>query len=287
MTDLLIGTDPELFLMNRETGKFVSAHDIVPGTKQAPYLVDCGAVQVDGVAAEFNTFPASSVDTFVSNHKTVLDQLAEIVREASDLPLDLIPVPTAEFDPEYWASLPPEPKVLGCEPDFSGYTNKPNSKPNANLPFRTGGFHVHVGWGDGFSVNSDAHFGKCQAVARQLDALIYGVSTLWDGDEKRRQLYGKMGSFRPKLYGMEWRPLSNAVLQDEEVLRWVYSMTVAGVTLLFDKGVELTYNPMQSPLEIAEYYEKKYDLPPVPTSVAKLDTGAEYVGEGVNDAEAA
>ncbi len=47
-----IGADPEIFLRRR--GKAFSAHGVIPGTKKEPHNVEKGAVQVDGMAVEFN-----------------------------------------------------------------------------------------------------------------------------------------------------------------------------------------------------------------------------------------
>ena len=50
-----IGADPEVFVADSLTNTFVSAHDLVPGTKLEPFAVNKGAVQVDGMALEFNS----------------------------------------------------------------------------------------------------------------------------------------------------------------------------------------------------------------------------------------
>jgi hypothetical protein len=60
-----IGADPEFFLRDKATGKFVSAHGLIPGTKRQPMKVDKGAVQVDGMALEFNIDPVTNLDSSV------------------------------------------------------------------------------------------------------------------------------------------------------------------------------------------------------------------------------
>ena len=59
MTQILVGCDPEVFVA--KGGKFISAHGMIPGTKKAPHKVERGAVQVDGMALEFNIDPAASL----------------------------------------------------------------------------------------------------------------------------------------------------------------------------------------------------------------------------------
>ena len=59
---LLLGADPEAFVVLKDGGIPVSAHGLLPGTKDKPFPVEKGAVQVDGMAAEFNIEPAATED---------------------------------------------------------------------------------------------------------------------------------------------------------------------------------------------------------------------------------
>jgi hypothetical protein len=88
--DLLIGADPEVFVS--QAGKFMSAYGLIPGTKQEPHAVDNGAVQVDGMALEFNIDPSASSEAFVYNIKSVLAQLRQMVPG-----YDVQPVAVARF----------------------------------------------------------------------------------------------------------------------------------------------------------------------------------------------
>jgi hypothetical protein len=50
-----------------------------------------------------------------------------------------------------------------------------------------------------------------------------------DFDDRRRQLYGKAGAYRPKPYGMEYRVLSNVWLKNKSLQRWVYRNTMRAI----------------------------------------------------------
>ncbi len=234
---ILLGADPELFVRSERTKKFVSAHDLIPGTKQEPYAVKCGAVQVDGVAAEFNINPAECEDEFVFNIATVMGRLGEMIRSC-DKNFQLVASPTAVFDQDYFDSIPVEAKVLGCTPDYNAYTGEPNSPPHTNEPFRTGCFHVHVGFTNDEDPKDRSHFEICRNLAKQYDAVLFPLSHTWDADQKRRSLYGNKGAFRPKSYGLEWRPLSNAVVRSEDTIRLVYR-SIFKATELYFEGVKL------------------------------------------------
>src|SRR5690349_19504953 len=78
------GSDPELFIFDRQ-GEPVSAVGIIPGDKSNPYPVKCGAVQCDGMAAEYNTDPASCWEEFNENTETVLSELRSFLPSGYEL----------------------------------------------------------------------------------------------------------------------------------------------------------------------------------------------------------
>jgi len=221
---ILIGADPELFVRNKNHGAFVSGHGLIPGTKYQPHKVDCGAVQVDGMALEFNIDPAETVDEFFRNINTVRDRLQRMVSG-----YELVADPVAEFEESVLSAQPPEALELGCEPDFCAWTGQENPRPDGKVNFRSGAGHIHIGWCDGADVRSKNHMEDCLSVVKQMDYYLGIHSLQWDTDNRRRSLYGKAGAFRPKPYGVEYRTLSNAWLRDPKLIRWVYLAATKGV----------------------------------------------------------
>lgn len=224
-----IGADPELFVRNKETKAFISAHDLIPGTKEKPYPVNYGAVQVDGVAAEFNINPSINSSGFVDSIAHVRAELAAMVGSGNEL----VTEPVAYFDPAYFKSLPETARVLGCNPDWDAWTGNVNEPPDgSSTTMRTGAGHIHLGWGDKFDVNSPAHVEDCRLVVRQMDYFLGAYSLMWDNNSERRKLYGKAGAFRPKPYGVEYRPLSNVWLKSPVLQAWVWNAAYAGLKSL-------------------------------------------------------
>lgn len=236
-----IGADPEVFLRDT-SGRFVSGHDLIPGTKEKPFFVPDGAIQVDGVALEFNIAPANTSNEFIGNIKSVMGSLKEHYGQTRP-DCDFAIEPTATFDKEYFDALPEEPKILGCTPDFNAYTGLENSPPHTDEPFRTGAGHIHIGWGSGYSISNPDHFDLCRDVVKQLDCILYPASLLWDHDQKRRTLYGRLGAFRPKKYGVEYRPLSNAILKAQFIQKFVFDATVQAVDLLMNGDTTFIKDP--------------------------------------------
>jgi hypothetical protein len=75
------GCDPEGFIKNTQTGEYVTAEGLIPGTKLEPHPVKHGAVQVDGMAAEFNIDPASELHDFNRNIAAVINQFEKMLPE--------------------------------------------------------------------------------------------------------------------------------------------------------------------------------------------------------------
>ncbi len=228
---ILVGADPEIFM--RKGKSFVSAHGSIQGDKKNPFKVEKGAVQVDGMALEFNIDPASNADEFADNINTVMGILRGMVPD-----FELVPTPVATFSAKYMASQPAEALELGCEPDYNAWEDgNANPRPNGKVNFRTGAGHVHIGWGKDMDINDPDHRNACIALAKQLDYYLGIGSLVYDKDTKRRTLYGSAGAYRPKSYGMEYRVLSNAWLQSTDLMKWVFNTTNQAVQDLFQGKV--------------------------------------------------
>lgn len=221
--NLLFGADPELFMQGVD-GKFKSVFGILPGTKEAPHKVERGAVQVDGMAAEFNIDPAATSEEFVLNLTTVMKTMEGM------LPFGLVATPVAEFGAEYMSTRDEKETELGCDPDFNSWTGEVNTPPDAAKTFRTGAGHVHIGWTDGANIADERHVQACNSVVKQLDFYLGLPSIFFDDDVKRRELYGKAGACRYKPYGVEYRVLSNKWLSDTALMEWVFRAATKGIT---------------------------------------------------------
>lgn len=219
---LVFGTDPEAFIRNKKTGQFVSADGIIPGSKHRPYEVEKGAVQVDGLAAEFNISPVDSPSDWVKNIKTVLAQLEEMIL-AVDKDFELVFVPYAEFDRRYFRKLPSRQKVLGCEEDFNVEGGVNSSPANASMPIRTAAGHIHIGWTQGKKQNDIEHFSNCLSVARYFHSLgLEDMTSEKELQNKRLMFYGMNGSFRHKPYGVELRSPDNTWLRSEQKMEEMF-----------------------------------------------------------------
>lgn len=255
-----VGCDPEFFVFDKTLKKVVSAHDLVPGTKTAPYKLLKGAVQADGCAVEYNIDPAYTAKEFVDNNHKVLSQIRDMIPRN----YELLYRPSVIFDEEYFKEVPEKPKELGCDPDFSaanGLQNPP-PRPSSLMPtMRTGAGHIHVSWTQGKSPFDPSHRWDCQTVVKALAHTYSYIMPLWDKDTRRRNLYGSMYSMRYKSYGVEWRSPSNAWLNHPELWPWLFNGVTAIVKNIHDGNLSQHLISGRSELIWPDYHN-------VPTSDA-------------------
>lgn len=226
--NIMVGCDPELFV--KRNGKYVSGHGLIEGDKVNPFKVEGGAVQVDGMALEFNIDPSADEEGFITNIETVMKHLAAMVPD-----YELRADPVATFTKKYMSTQPEEALELGCDPDFNAWDEgQANPRPDGNVNFRTGGGHVHIGWTEGMDINDPDHREAAMMLARELDLYLGLPSLFWDNNDKRRSMYGRAGAYRVKSYGMEYRSLSNAWVGNRNLMGLVYRNAMKAVTQLLE-----------------------------------------------------
>lgn len=228
MLKVLIGCDPEGFI-TRKDGRFVSAAGFFPGTKKEPKELEDGAVQVDGVALEFNIIAADNAEVFAKRVKNVIAQLDEMVVNTFDKDHKLSFVPVAKFDPTDWKEIPDTAKVLGCDPDYNALTGAINVNPIealGEMPLRTAAGHIHIGWTEKKDSQDVGHKADCKYIAhgfysRYLNPFVASTKE----EQERLRYYGHHGSYRCKPYGVELRSPSNLWVGSEQGRLSAFSAT--------------------------------------------------------------
>lgn len=235
MSGITFGCDPELFIFDMNTGEYISPDNFIPGTKAEPYKVPGGAVQQDGMAAEFNIDPVDNFTDFNKNIKKVLNSLKLFVPPSCTL----VAKPTAVFSEKVWGETSETSKELGCSPDFNAWTGKVNPPPDpskASSPrLRTASGHLHVGWTDEANMSDPSHVKNCLDLVKQMDWFLGPWSVTQDGDTVRRELYGKAGACRFKPYGVEYRVLSNFWVTNLEGRKQVWNRMNAAIWSMANK----------------------------------------------------
>jgi hypothetical protein len=226
---LLIGSDPELFLITSKAGelaRFYNAYNSlgkeIKGTKHRPEPTDYGAIQVDGMAVEINTHPTNDVDIF---QKLVAQGLTDVRRRFPER--RIAQSCTWSFSPFELEEQPPLSLEMGCDPDMNAWMGGHNFAPDPATLTRACGGHIHLGWRKDGPID-DAHIEECTKIVKQLDYFVGMWSCKKDKHfSQRRVIYGSAGSFRPKPYGLEYRVPSNFWLFDADKTREIFLRTRA------------------------------------------------------------
>ncbi len=219
---LTIGADPEVFVA--KNGIFHSAYGLVPGTKEEPFKVNRGAVQVDGVALEFNIDPVTNYNDFQTNLDVVFTILKNMVPD-----YDILNSATVELPEGFEKTVPAASLEIGCQPDFNAYTEELTNSPDTSSPIRAAGGHIHIGGIFTPEHTDKQRYTRSVRLARLMDKYVGVYSLLWDADDLRRNIYGKAGSFRFKDYGIEYRSLSNSWLFNNKITKFVFNGAVQAV----------------------------------------------------------
>lgn len=222
----LVGCDPELFVLD-DKGNLVSAAGLIPGTKEEPFKVPGGAIQVDGMAVELNGDPTDNFNDFWNNVQKCRNAIVEHLPKG----YSLLSVPSVEFSKEVFDAAPEDAKILGCTPDWNAWEMAVNPVPDTeNTPYlRTAAGHLHFGWTEDADVFDSQHMMHCFDLVKQLDWYLGAWSVGVDKDKRRRELYGKSGACRVKSYGVEYRVLSNFWVDNYDAAAIMWNRAVCAV----------------------------------------------------------
>ena len=219
---VVLGADPEAFLISKSQNKIISAVGLVPGTKEEPFKISDNkfeAIQTDNIMIEFCQEPTNDPVKFFEDSQKILQYIKNLLPEDLEISIQA----SAEVDS---SELQSEQALLfGCDPDYNAWTLSMNPSPNVNSNLRTAGGHLHIGY-------ENPNMGLNVEIIKILDAYLTLPSLLIDPDDRRREMYGKAGAFRPKDYGVELRTLSNFWIKDQALVNWVFNQVTEAIEIL-------------------------------------------------------
>jgi hypothetical protein len=182
------------------------------GTKERPiYIPELeGAYQEDCTNAEIGIIPADRPSDWIRRTLGMVARVEEVVHGKA------VFIPSYNFPINKLRTK--QAREAGCSVDFNVYSGRVNPRPEVSKgTLRSAGGHIHMQVARGNDI---------ERVVRAADVLIGTQMVVWDTDINRRSLYGQAGAFRPKNYGVEYRTPSNAWMQDEEKMEWVFEQAM-------------------------------------------------------------
>ena len=218
ITNVKIGADPELFIINKKTGKVVSSVGLIPGEKGKPYvsedMPEGFGLETDNILAEFNIPPVTDRLSFLNALNYMKNYIRDYVSKIN--PDYDIKCSASEIVDEDQLNSD-QARLFGCDVDYNAYTEEPNPKPDGERgTLRSAGAHWHISY-------DHPNIDDSLRLIRYLDMYVGLPSVLYDQDIRRRSLYGKAGSFRLPKYGLEYRVCSAAMYATDELMSIVWN----------------------------------------------------------------
>ena len=212
-----IGSDPELMIQSRKSGKILSSLPILKRDKHNPIDLKNGIfMYADNILAEAKFPPVTTKAEFVGLFKTAFARMKEYLgADYTVIPLASHLYDDSELtDDKAWE--------IGCTPNFNAYEEAMNPIAEFENGLRTGSAHIHVG------NEKLCDFDLRHKAIRLLDIFVGCSSVIFDKDveasKARRKYYGASGEFRPTPYGLEYRVLSPFCLKSPQLVELVFDL---------------------------------------------------------------
>ena len=236
-----IGSDPEIFVKDKQSQKIETISGILGGNKENPLDIGMGcAVQEDNILAEFNIPPVRDKESFIKYIEFCKDYISTMAA-ANGLELHYSSSEIVEDN-----ILDENSKEFGCSPSINVITQTINAIKIEDVPeelklLRTSGFHIHFG-------NENLTEEQAIRLVMCFELMCSIPLNKYDNDKfHRRQFYGMFGDCRIKDYGVECRSLGGYFLKDEETLSMVWEC--------IENTIELFNNAKFSDDEIQQMLE--------------------------------
>ena len=216
MFTVMLGSDPEYWLSDPNTGQLIPAFKTLPDKKAVtgPYQSF-----YDGFQAEFATDP----------HTCLQELSMNIIRAWRHIPATTKISLESVRDIGDCGKVPKKYLALGCMPSQNIYGHRGNIGVDGEfLPFRFAGCHMHFGL-DPKLVTPDT----VRRMVMALDRIAgVGLCALFGHleDPRRRQFYGLAGEYRLPTHGLEWRVPSPQVLCHPGIFHLGFGLARAAVT---------------------------------------------------------
>jgi hypothetical protein len=224
--NITVGTDPELFLRSKDTKSYVPSFFVIKGDKNNPTPISEHGhnIQCDNVMVEYGVPPSRTAEEYVKNNEFVLQYLKDKVCSQNNL--ELVIEPYVNFDENDLIS--DDATKFGCDPDFNVWLGgKPNTVGRPEKTGRCAGGHIHVGYDNHNYVTSNY-------IIKALDLFISVPLVLMEPNNKRKEMYGKAGSFRPQPWGVEYRSPSNFIISSPELMEWAFNQVLKAIDFVND-----------------------------------------------------
>lgn len=228
ISSVTYGADPEILLFSPSENRHVTAIGLITGTKDKPTPItkDGHFIQLDGVAAEYNIPPCKTKEEFIEHNNFVKEYINETIAKPNGYVLSQ--EATAEFTDEQLAHRCAQ--EIGCSSSIRVWDMTIYSPSNYKDNKRHVGGHLAIGYAN---PDEETSF----ELVKALDLFLGVGSVLLDKNTERRKLYGQAGDMRLKPWGLEFRPLSNFWIWDNNLMGWIIDNANKAIEFVNQGGI--------------------------------------------------
>ena len=230
ISEYLIGSDIEVFLKEKESGKIVTAEGIIKGTKKEPYQFDPSnkffATSLDCVSAEFGLEPAKTAGQFYLNVQKALRYIEEMLPDNLQMEISAC----ARLDEDQLQSV--TANTFGCESSLNCWSMQEVRPEPTGDNLRVNGTHLHVGYNNpNIETNID--------IIKAMEVFV-GIPSILIEPENERRLsgYGCAGNWRQQKWGAEYRVLSGYFASSQELIEWCFKNTEKAIEFVNSGRIE-------------------------------------------------
>lgn len=228
---LLVGSDQEFFLQDKNTNEIVSAEGLIKGTKDEPFKFmgedSFFATSLDNVLYEGNIPPAKTAAEFVEYFNTLRSYMESTIPDT----LRTLAKGSARLDHKWLQT--DHARTYGCAISHNAWTEEAEFiQPKKRSNLRAAGLHLHAGY-----KNPDYDTNILYIRAMDLMAGIPSV-IMEPFDERKKVGYGKAGNHRHCSYGVEYRSLSSYFASTPELLTWAFNTCHSAAKFINDGRIE-------------------------------------------------
>lgn len=235
ITNPIFGADIELFLKDKNTGKFITAEGLVKGTKERPFKFNPEnkyyATSLDCTSVEYNIPPVTNPYDMWNSIELCTNYIKSIIPDNLELSYN----PSVWFEDDQLQSR--IARTFGCEPSLTCYSDEEVRPLNTGSNLRVIGGHIHCSYDEGNPITN-------RKVVRAMDLFLGVPSILIEPSNNRRSSgYGIAGNYRNQFHsGFEYRTLSSYFTSEQKLVEWVFRGTERAIDFVNNGDMEELLN---------------------------------------------
>lgn len=231
----MLGSDPELVIFDKKLDRIIPSNGLVKGTKDKPFRLTHGTVQLDGTATEIGPDAGRTASEFIKNIKSVVQEVRQMLDDIEPDRYELRCGQLVRYHPDDVKDICPTSFDVGCSAEYS-ISHCPVTSQYSLLEIRSSGKissdavpiggHLHLGFCEGVSITDSLHLYDCKTLT---DYFRECTSYLPRLNRQRYSVRPTQNPVRIKTYGVEYRAPSSLWLADNKLSKLMFDAYYASM----------------------------------------------------------